>query len=159
MCHFFFCPPEVCCCRRMSIFLKRCIITNWPLEVGQLWHVSLLFFLNVCFKKVSHLVADTWWLDWSGSGEETSAIRCTLTLVDFGWVFVEIIGCELKICYWITIMLQFHCWIRCSSAMWSFGGPYSGRFSLMGNDEIQSHTWPLTCEMRICLWFFFLYQG
>lgn len=35
MLFMFFCLPEVCCCRRMSVSLKHCIITNWPLQVGQ----------------------------------------------------------------------------------------------------------------------------
>jgi len=106
----FFCLSVACCCRRTSVFLKHCIITNWPLGVGQHWHVSKP-------KEKSYLVVVVM---------IRGSVRCRR--FDFLPDWLNRIWAKGR--YWILIMVQFECWRRRSPSTYSFGGPYSGYFSL-----------------------------
>lgn len=71
-----------CCCRRTNVFLKRCSITNWPLGVGQHWHVS------------------------------KPKIRVSFCVSGCLWCHSLLIISEMKFRNRMSIMAQFQSWMR-----------------------------------------------
>lgn len=85
-----------CCCRRTSVFLKRCIITNWQLGAGQRSHVS---------ESVSHFAAD----DWSGRVQGKSYQRVdVLILANSTAEFYVLMLCRhLEACIQVVSTMRF----------------------------------------------------
>lgn len=113
----FFHLTVACCCRRTSVFLKRCIITNWPSGAGQRSHVS---------KSVSHFAADAWWLERTCAGQELSASICSRLGELHVWMNkMRAQGPLLDPHRGPTLLLNYMFFV-----MSSFGGRHSGCISL-----------------------------